>query len=372
MSKDLVYVSPEDTVSRIISLIEKYYLREILVLENNKLKGIVYSKDIAKKGITNPTKAKVSSLIMSPPPTLSPEQDINDAVNLISKTGLRALPVVDGRKVIGIVSLHDIVDVASKTKEFRQISAESIMSVPETVKEDTDIGTVRMFMREKNISRIPIVDKNDKLFGVVTIFDMLKAVKPKERLSFYSIAEKEATMDIPISAVVTKLPTKVERKTSLNDIVSIMRKDESDGVVVVENDRPIGVIAEKDLLEVYVSSLNKKGVYYQISGLTNEDDFVLSTIDRMIRDTIEKISKILNPQFFFLHVKRYDKKGKVKYSIRTRFRTDRGIFVSKSYAWDLRDAVNDALDNLERIITKEINYKRDKMQERSRFKKMNA
>jgi len=372
MSRDLVYVSPDDTISKVISLIEKYYFREILVIENKKLKGIVYSKEIAKKGITDPSKTKVSNLTMSPPPILSPEQDVNDAANLIFKTGLRALPVVESGKVVGVVSLHDIVDVASKTKEFRQTLAEAIMSVPEVIKEDTDIGTVRMLMREKNISRIPIVNKNEKLLGVVTIFDLLKAVKPRERLNFYSMTtEKETTMGIPISTVMTTMPTKVGSSASLSEVVSIMRDDETDGVIVAENDFPIGVITEKDLLEVYVSSLSKKGVYYQISGLADEDDFIVSTVDRMIKDTIQKMSKLLNPQFFFLHVKRYDKSGKVKYSIRTRFRTDKGIFISKSYAWDLRDAVNEALDKLERIIMKYIDVKRDRILGKSRFKKMN-
>lgn len=372
MSKDLVYVSPEDNVSKVISLVEEYFFREILVIENKKLKGIVYSKEIAKRGITDPTKTKVRNLTISSPPSLSPEQDIEYAANMIFKTGLRALPVVESGKVVGIVSLHDIVDVASKSKEFRQTIAEAIMSAPEIVRDDTDIGTARMLMREKNISRIPIVDKNEKLFGVVTIFDLLKAVKPRERLNFYSMTtEKETTMGIPISTVMTKLPTKVERKTSLSDIVSLMRKDQTDGVIVAENDFPVGVITEKDLLEVYVSSLKQKGVYYQVSGLTDEDDFIVATVDRMIRDTLQKMSKLLNPQFFFLHVKKYDKKGKVKYSIRTRFRTDKGIFISKSYAWDLRDSVNDALDKLEKIIMKEISTKRDRIQERNRFKKMN-
>jgi len=184
-------------------------------------------------------------------------------------------------------------------------------------------------------------------------------------------AEKETSMGIPISTVITTLPTKVESNSSLSDVVSQMRKDGTDGVIVVGNDFPIGIITEKDLLEVYVSGLKKKGVYYQISGLADEDDFIVSTVDRMIKDTIQKMSKLLNPQFFFLHVKRYDKNGKVKYSIRTRFRTDKGIFISKSYAWDLRDAVNEALGKLERIIMKDIDVKRDRILERLRFKKMN-
>ena len=372
MSKDLIYVSPNDTISKIISLVEEYYIREILVIENKKLKGIVYSKEIAKKGITDPSKAKISNLTISTPPILYPEQDVNDAANLIFKTGLRALPVVESGKVIGVVSLHDIVGIAAKTKEFRQTLAESIMSVPEIIKEDTDIGKARMLMREKNISRLPVIDKNEKLLGLVTIFDLLKAVKPRERMNFYSMAaEKETTMGIPISTVMTTMPTKVEVNSSLSDVIIQMRNDNTDGVIVVSNGYPIGVITEKDLLEVYVSSLKKRGVYYQISGLKDEDNFIISTVDRMIKDTIQKMSKLLNPQFFFLHVKRYDKNGKVKYSIRTRFRTDKGIFISKSYAWDLRDAVNEALDKLERIIMKDIDVKRDRILDRLRFKKMN-
>jgi len=370
MSKNIVSLAPEDNVSKLISLIEKYYFREILVVENKKLKGIVYSKEIAKKGIVDPTKTKVNTLMRFPPPTLSPNQDVDDAANLIFKTGLRALPVTENNKVVGIVSLHDIVNTASKTKEFRQTLAESIMSIPEIAREDTDIGTARMLMREKNISRIPVVDKNQKLCGVVSIFDLLRAVKPRERMNFYSMAaEKETVMGIPISTVMNNMPTTVDRKTSLNEIVSLMRKDETDGVIVVENDFPVGVITEKDLLEVYVSSLRKRGVYYQIIGLANEDDFVVETVDRMVRDTIQKMSKIFKPQFFFLHVKRYDKKGKIKYSIRTRFRTDRGIFISKSHAWDLRDAVNDALTKLEKIMFKKRDV-RDKIRETLRFKKM--
>ncbi len=369
MSRDIVSVSSEDNASKIISLIEKYCFREVLVIDKKIMKGIVYSKEIAKKGIIDPTKIKVSTLMRFPPPTLMPDQDVNEAASMIFKTGLRALPVVEKNKVVGIVSLHDIVDAASKSKEFRQTLAESIMSVPEIAREDADVGSARMLMREKNISRIPVIGKNQKLSGVVTIFDLLKAIKPRERMSFYMAAEMETMMNMPLSVVMNDTPTTVDRKTSLNEIVNVMRKDETDGVIVVENGLPIGVVTEKDLLEVYISSLSKKGVYYQIIGLSDEDELVVSTIDRMIGDTIQKVSKVFNPQFFFLHIKKYDKAGRVKYSIRTRFRTDKGTFVSKSHAWDLRDAVDESLDKLERIIIKDRDRGRDRAKQNIRFNK---
>jgi hypothetical protein len=78
---------------------------------------------------------------------------------------------------------------------------------------------------------------------------------------------------------------------------------------------------------------------------------------------LQKVSKIYDLQFFFLHVKRHDKEGKVKYSIRTRLLTSKGTFVSKSFAWDLRTAVGDAMTNLERIIIKKKETKKDIMDE---------
>jgi CBS domain-containing protein/ribosome-associated translation inhibitor RaiA len=371
MSKNISYVSPDDNVSNVISLIEKNCFREVLVIEGKKLKGIVYSKEIAKKGISDPTKTKVKKLMGSMPATLKPDQDIEEASKLMLRTGLRALPVVEKGKVIGVVSLHDIVDVATKSKGFRQTSAEAVMSRAETANQDDDIGTARLWMREKNISRIPVVNSEKKLSGVVTIFDLLKSVKPKERMSFYSMAaEKERLMGVPLSVVMNNKPTTVERKTSLSETVSLMRKYETDGVIVVENNIPVGIVTEKDLLEFYVSGLKQKGVYYQISGLADEDDFIVATVDRMIGDTLKKLSNIYDINSFFLHVKRYDKKGKVKYSIRTRLLTNKGAFISKSYAWDLRSAVDEALDRLERLVIKEKRYKTDKLKEMLKFKKL--
>ena len=119
MSKDITYVSPEDSISKVISLIEKKFFREIIIMENKKLKGIVYSKDIAKKGIIDPSKAKASNFMNSNPPSLSPRDDVVDAAKLIFKTGLRALPVVDKDKVVvGLLCIlcHALSNLANANK----------------------------------------------------------------------------------------------------------------------------------------------------------------------------------------------------------------------------------------------------------------
>lgn len=371
MTKKFISINPEASITKLISLIEKYHFRQILVTERKKLKGIIYTKDLAKKGVSNPKRTKVSSIMNFPPPSLSPESKINEAAKLILKTGLRALPVIENKKVVGIVSMFDIIEATSKMKEFRQTTADNIMSIPEIVSNDDDIGKVRFLMRQKNISRVPVIDKNRKLCGIVTIFDLLKAIKPKDRINFYSMAaEKETIMKISVSTIVNGSPVIVERGATLNEIVNLMNKYKSDGVIVTENQFPVGIVTAKDLLEVYVSSLEQRGIYYQIVGLVDEDDFTVATVNRMIRDAVQKISKIYKPQFFFLHIKRHEKQGKIKYSIRTRLLTNAGTFISKAYAWDLRTAVDKALERLQRIIFKGKQYKKSRLRERLRFKKL--
>ena len=354
MSKELVYVTPEDNLSKVLSLIEKDCLREILILDKGKLRGILYSKDIAKKGIIDPSKTKVSSMMSFPPPSLSKDDAVEEAAKMIFKTGLRALPVTDGEDVVGTLSSRNIIRMAAKTQQFRKTPAESVMSYPETIKKSADIGKARLLMREKNVSRIPVVGDEQELIGIVTIFDLLKAIQhPRERMSFFSMTqEKETTTGTPVSVVLNDTPTTATKQTTLSKVVDTMGRYETDGLVVVEDNMPVGVVTEKDLLEFYISTLKQKGIYYQIIGLTNEDEFIVSTVDRMIGDTLQKLSKLHKIQSFFMHIKRYDKTGKVKYSIRTRLITDGGVFISKSYAWDLRTAADEAMHNLQTVSIK--------------------
>ena len=358
MSRVTLTVSPEDTVQKFISIMEKHHVHEALVLEGKKLVGEVNYKTLAKKSILDPTKTKIKKIMNKSCPKVSPEDSVEKVASLLFETGVRAVPVLEKGLVKGIVSSHDIIDAAARTKLFRQTPVENIMTEPITITEDTEIGKVRVMMREKNISRLPIIDKNNKIKGIVAVFDLLKAVKKRERVSWYSMAaEMDKIMRIPVSVIMNTFPAVAGPKKSLSEIASLMARRKTSGIVITEDRIPRGIVTIKDLLEVFVSQQEVEGVYYQIIGLGNEDDFIVDTVNRMIRDKVQKMSHIYRPDFFFLHVKRYETgmKSKVKYSVRARIRTNKGVFMSKAWAWDLRTAVDKTLDNLEKIMLKERN-----------------
>lgn len=355
MRKDIVLLKPEDHVIDFITLMENDLVHEAAVVnESGELIGFVHYKILADKNVQDPTKTKIETVMVHAPKVLE-DEIIENAAKLIFETGFRGLPVVDKKgKVTGIVTSIDVLKGMKNEKIFSEKTAEDIMSPAIVIRETDDIGKARVIMRENNISTLPVVNENDELVGVVMVLDLLKAIKPKERISWYSMAaEKLTLMDIPVSTVMNKTPLISEKRTSLSEILEKMINNNIRSCIIVEEKGPVGVVTTRDLLEVYLSSIEKEKVYVQYSGLREEDDEVMLTVDRMVRDTVEKLHSIYPIQYFHIHVKRYKKSGDRKlFSVRCRVMTDEGVFISKAHAWDLRDAVGSALDKLEKIVIK--------------------
>jgi len=370
MSKNVLTLGPKDTVSKFVGLMEQHRAHEVPIVDGKKFLGIVHYKTIASKRFSDPSKEKLESLITRIK-ALDEDNTLEEAADTIFQAGFRAVPVCSGGNLTGIISVFDLLNAFSKRQDFKETAAEGIMSASEVISIDSDIGKARVLLREKNISRLPVVDAEGKLRGVVATFDLLKAVKPSEKMNWYSMAaEKETIMGVQISTIMNDEPLTAEKQTRLSEIADMMVKYKDSGAVIVEDDAPVGVVTTRDMLEFYLSKREKKGAYVQITGLGKEDAMAAATTDRMIRDSLQKISSFLPVQFLFLHVKRYEKGGKTKYSVRVRLMTDKGIFISRAMGWDLRDAAGQALDEIEKIIIRDKERKRDKNIHRNRATKI--
>jgi len=355
MSREILSVKPSDSITDFISIMEKEHVHEAPVIDGKKLKGMVKFDTLVARGIADPSKQKISSIMESPPPILKPDQSIEEAAEILFKTGLRALPVIDGSTVAGIVAIWDVLDAAGSTKSFRQTTAGTVMSIAEVIGHDSDIGTARVIMRERGVSRLPVVNEDGKLIGILGTMDLIKAIKrPKEKMSWYGMAaEMERIVSLPVSNVMNDRPPTAKKTDSLTDIVRIMNNSKCSGVTITENNIPIGIVTIKDLLEVYVAGLAQKGVYYHAIGLEKEDEAVVDTVHRMIADTMQKIAYMVPMQFAMAHFKKHEAGGlKAKWSVRVRIMTDKGVFMSKAWAWDPRDAAGKALEHLERGLIK--------------------
>jgi CBS domain-containing protein len=117
---------------------------------------------------------------------ISPQAKVFDALKLMSEKNIGALIVVDKGRVAGVISERDYARrVILEGKSSKDVPVEQIMTPhvygvhPETTAEEC-----MALMTDKHIRHLPVID-NDRLLGVVSIGDIVKAI----------ISEQEVTIE---------------------------------------------------------------------------------------------------------------------------------------------------------------------------------
>ena len=123
MSKNLVTVQPDTSVREVAQLMKQHDIGNVLVVENNQLRGIVTDRDIvlrlvAENGDLN---GGVRALMSGDVTTLDADTDVNEASRIMASQQIRRLPVVENGKPVGIVSLGDLAIRANGSGDERAL-----------------------------------------------------------------------------------------------------------------------------------------------------------------------------------------------------------------------------------------------------------
>lgn len=96
-----------------------------------------------------------------------------------------------------------------------------------------------------------------------------------------------------------------------------------------------------------------KSMNISISGHKKEDTLTTLAIDKQIRNELLRLKALLRLQSLDIHIDRYKETGKrVKYSVKAKLMTDRGLFFAHDHAWSLEKAIHGILKKLERELQK--------------------
>jgi CBS domain-containing protein len=105
-------IRPQEPVLEAIRLMAEHHIGALLVLENDELAGIVSERDYARKVILkgrSSADTPVAHVMSSPVITVSLSNSVQECMQLMTARRVRHLPVVEGKKVIGMVSIGDLV-----------------------------------------------------------------------------------------------------------------------------------------------------------------------------------------------------------------------------------------------------------------------
>jgi CBS domain-containing protein len=113
-------IGPEEPVLAAIRKMAEHHIGALLVMSGDRLAGIVSERDYARKVVLlgrSSTETKVEAIMTSKVVTVNPRQDAHDCMRLMTDKRIRHLPVVQGDRVVGVLSIGDLVRAVIQEQE---------------------------------------------------------------------------------------------------------------------------------------------------------------------------------------------------------------------------------------------------------------
>lgn len=110
--KEVVQLPAEATVRSASRLMAEQGIGAVLVMKGEEIQGIFSERDALKRVLAenlDPDKTTLADVMTRDMVTLDPDAWAVDALRLMSQVGIRHLPIVDRKKVIGMISLRDFI-----------------------------------------------------------------------------------------------------------------------------------------------------------------------------------------------------------------------------------------------------------------------
>ena len=112
MSKDVKVVRPDSSVKEVVATMNKFNIGSIIVVQSGRPVGIIIERDILRRTVEPclaPETLTARQVMSSPVLTINETASIDEAAKLMAKKRVKKLPVMSNEKLVGIVTLTDIV-----------------------------------------------------------------------------------------------------------------------------------------------------------------------------------------------------------------------------------------------------------------------
>jgi CBS domain-containing protein len=111
MVKEVITIDENSSVKEAAEVMNKFEIGCLIAVKKGKAMGIITERDLLKRvvaDVKDAARAKVKDIMTSPLVVVEPNMELEDAVKLMFQMKIKKLPVVDGKRLVGLVSLTDI------------------------------------------------------------------------------------------------------------------------------------------------------------------------------------------------------------------------------------------------------------------------
>jgi len=347
-TREYIEVTGDERLGKIRSIFEDENPKAVVVTDDGEYEGVITQKQLLQSHMQDDAKA---SGIVWAVPKVSRHEDVRDTARMLVEGDTKVAPVFEGETLWGIVT--DDAILSAVIESFDAITVGDIYSdEPITIEEDTTLGRVVNLMREHGVSRLPVLNDNGYLTGIVTTHDVVDmVVRHMENPTVGERAgDNDRMLDLPAYDVMSEPVETIAVEATVDDAVRQMLDRDIAGLVVTPDDDRVvdGVLTKTDVLRA-LSYTEEEHMDVQITNI-----HLLDTISRQqIREDIESIARkyeemTVRHAHVRFHKHKETQRGTPLMRCQIRLRTDRGQIAGTGEGYGTENAFDVALDLLER------------------------
>lgn len=275
MVRDVAYVSLPGTRDKVLKVLNERHVSGVPVVKNCTVVGMVTRTDLLR----NPEEDQIAMLMTRNPYVVHPEDRLVDAAKLFVEKRVRRLPVVEDERLVGIISVADLVRVIATLDIDESIDQYFERSVV-VVWAEMPLPVVGAIMEYAGVQACPVIDTDLQLVGIITDRDLIaKSVVEeslekadadtapemdewsweiqKEAISRYYQVSKITLKNVKVKEAMVQAITAL-RSSRVSECARTMSQKRIDQMPVVNAHRKlIGMLNDHNLLLPFISAYER-------------------------------------------------------------------------------------------------------------------
>jgi len=346
---EFVEVAPDERLGQIQSLFDRDAPRGVVVVADGEVEGVIGERDLIRSRVEENTKA---SALAKSAPSIDRDEDVREVARVLVEGGVKLAPVYDDGGLYGVVTADAILEAVLDSLDAITVG-DIYTEEPITIHEDANVGQAINRLREHGISRLPVVDGDGDLTGILTTHDIVDFVVRDDNRQGRGdrSGDLDRMLDLPVDDLMTAPVVTATADEDVETAVRRMLEEDVAGLVVTgDGDDVAGVVTKTDVLRA-LTFTEEETLDVQITNVELLETMAREEVRESIAQVAEKYQEMT---VLHAHVRFHEHKEKLRgtplLQCQIRLRTSHGQVAGSGEGYGAENAFRVAVDKLERNV----------------------
>jgi CBS domain-containing protein len=352
-----VIVPPTYTISKIVGVLEDLNVYEAFIVENDRI-GMVTMRDLLK--VPHLTSTKTATL-MEYPTKLSPTTSLGQAARIMTDFRLRALPVVEDGEVTGAVTAKRILEILLE-KGFLNFQVKSLTSGSLiTISQEDTVAKAKNLMVDKKIDHLPATSDR-KVSGIVTSSQIVFHLIPRERIGSETLGlEGQRNLGFQVKSLMETEPLQCQAEKEACGMLRDMLRAEKTYALITVLDEIQGIVTPRDYVKLIAEPEIKAEIPVYIIGLPEgpfESEVAKTKFVNVVNNLRKVFPEIEEARSIIKTSESVKGKERRRYEVDVAITTPGGKVTYSHAGWELPNVYDELAGRLKRLLTEKSRSKK--------------